>query len=74
MLQFSHFDRLFPKSLPIMLEVLHIILTKLVENSKCEAKRDILQHNRHLDIVIHTAGPSITRQKKTVVLALKVVE
>ena len=28
MLQFSHFDQLFPNVVPIMLEIFHIILTK----------------------------------------------
>ena len=39
MLKFSHFDQLFPNVLPIMLEILHIILTKLVDNSKYETKK-----------------------------------
>ena len=39
MLQFSHFDQLFPNVLPIMLEIFHIILTKLVNNTKYETKK-----------------------------------
>ena len=36
MLQFSHFDQLVPNILVIMLEIFHVILTKLVDNTKYE--------------------------------------
>ena len=66
MLQFSPFDQLFPQSLPIMLEVFHIILTKLklVEITKYKTnefiKRYIMQHDRRFRMVVQTAGMSIT--------------
>ena len=39
MLQFLHFDQLFPNVLPIMLE---IILTNLVDNTKYETKKRVI--------------------------------
>ena len=66
MLQFPHFDQLFPNVLPIMLEIFHIILTKLVDNTKlCMRQKNyslrvILQYN-HFDIVLPTAGLSISK-------------
>ena len=48
MLEFSHFDQLFSSVLPIMLKIFHIILTKLVDNTRQKnSLRVILQHNRH---------------------------
>ena len=39
MLQFIlHFDQLFPNVLPNMLDIFHIILTKLVDNTKYATK------------------------------------
>ena len=39
MLQFLHFDQLFPNVLPIMLEIFHIVLTKLVYDTQYEIKK-----------------------------------
>ena len=66
MLQFSHFDQLLPNVLPITLEIFHIILTKLVDNTKLWDKKNyssrvILQHNQRFDIVLHTAGLSVIK-------------
>ena len=41
MLQFLHFDQLFPNVLPIVLEIFHIILTKLVDNTKYETNNSL---------------------------------
>ena len=61
MLQFSHFDQLFPNVLPIMLQIFHVILAILVENTMYKTKKSsLLQHDRRFDIVVHTAGLPIT--------------
>lgn len=39
MLQFSHFDPLFPNVLPNMLQIFHIMLAKLVENTKTSMRQ-----------------------------------
>ena len=61
MVQFSHFDQLFPNVLPIILQIFHIILAKSAKNTKYETKIEIyiLQHDRRFDIVIYTSGLSL---------------
>ena len=64
MLQFLHFDQLFSDVLPIMLEIFHIILTKLVYDTKVWDKKIRIYcsiTDVSIDIVLHAARLSITK-------------